>query len=158
MILGRRTQGIGVLGTNVMNPRGLIGLGLDSMDVCTQEVKQVFDVLADASNYPVLVHCTQGKDRTGLVVQLVLFLLGVPLEAINQDYLMTDGELDSEREERLKEIRSIGLDDSFAYCDKDMVENVNKHLLEKGGIENYLDSCGVTEEMRTKVKQILRGT
>ena len=141
-----------------MNPRGLIGLGLDSMDVCTQEVKQVFDVLADASNYPVLVHCTQGKDRTGLVVQLVLFLLGVPLEAINQDYLMTDGELDSEREERLKEIRSIGLDDSFPYCDKDMVENVNKHLLEKGGIENYLDSCGVTEEMRNKVKQILRDT
>jgi protein tyrosine/serine phosphatase len=47
--------------------------------VCKGEVKQVFDVLADDRNWPVLVHCTQGKDRTGLIVMLVLFLLAFML-------------------------------------------------------------------------------
>jgi protein-tyrosine phosphatase len=156
MILGRRTEGIAILGTHVMKPRGLVGLGLDSLDVCKQEVRQVFDVLADPSNYPILIHCTQGKDRTGLVIQLVLFLLEVPVRAVDADYLMTDKELQSEREERLREIRSIGLDDSFAGCDKHMVDSIYTYLLENGGVEAYLDSCGVNQDCRKRVKEILR--
>jgi protein-tyrosine phosphatase len=37
----------------------------------------------------VLVHCSKGCDRTGLVVMLVLVLCGVPDEAIVGDYAMT---------------------------------------------------------------------
>ena len=155
MAVGKRTRGIAILGTNVMNPRGLIGLGLDSLEVCTGEIRQVFEILADLSNYPIIVHCTQGKDRTGLVIQLVLFLLKIPIDAINRDYMLTDTELVGEKENRLQEIRAIGLDDSFASCDKDMVRSVNDYLIEKGGVENYLNACGVGEQMRQKVKDIL---
>lgn len=37
-----------------------------------------------------LWHCTQGKDRTGLAAMLVEHSLGVPAEAIYQDYLATN--------------------------------------------------------------------
>jgi len=39
---------------------------------------------------PVLVHCTAGKDRTGIVAALVLRLVGVGIDAIAVDYALTD--------------------------------------------------------------------
>lgn len=38
----------------------------------------------------VLVHCTAGKDRTGIFSALFLRLVGVPTEAVEQDYLLSN--------------------------------------------------------------------
>jgi hypothetical protein len=38
---------------------------------------------------PVLVHCTAGKDRTGVLVALVLSAAGVEREAVVEDYART---------------------------------------------------------------------
>src|SRR5215212_1831575 len=46
-------------------------------------------VIADAARLPVLVHCAAGKDRTGLLVALVLEALGVPRETVVADYALT---------------------------------------------------------------------
>lgn len=50
---------------------------------------EVVRVLALADG-PVLVHCTAGKDRTGVVVALALRLLGVSRTAVVADYRLTD--------------------------------------------------------------------
>ncbi|WP_433439637.1 tyrosine-protein phosphatase [Nonomuraea sp. CA-141351] len=42
-----------------------------------------------ADGLPALVHCAAGKDRTGIVVALILDLLGVDHEAIVRDYALT---------------------------------------------------------------------
>lgn len=39
---------------------------------------------------PALVHCTSGKDRTGMAIAVILLALGVPREAILADYLLTN--------------------------------------------------------------------
>jgi protein-tyrosine phosphatase len=39
---------------------------------------------------PLLLHCTAGKDRSGVASALVLAALGVPRETIVQDYALTD--------------------------------------------------------------------
>ncbi|KAI0021422.1 tyrosine phosphatase [Xylariomycetidae sp. FL0641] len=44
---------------------------------------------ASATPTPCLVHCTAGKDRTGVVVALALSLCGVPDEAVAHDYALT---------------------------------------------------------------------
>jgi len=155
MALGYRTQAISILGTNVMTPRGLDGLAYDTLKHSTAEILAVFKVLADVSSFPVLVHCTQGKDRTGLIVLLVLMLLGVDREAIDKDYMISQGELLPEKEDRLKEIRSIGLPDEFAGCPDNWVESVHEHInTDYGGVEKYLLSCGVTEDMEESLKGI----
>ena len=53
-------------------------------------VRQVFDVLGDADNYPVFFHCRIGTDRTGLVAFLVNALCGVDVQLLYQDYLMSN--------------------------------------------------------------------
>lgn len=157
MVSGYRVQGIRVLGENVMRQRGLVGLAIDSVDVCTKEIKQVFDVLADEKSYPLMIHCTQGKDRTGLTVMLALFVCGVSLEAVNEDYLLSEPELQPEMEERMKEIKGIGLTEEFAGCNPKLVKAVHDHLVEKyGSVEEYLSgACGVTRDMQGQVRRIL---
>ena len=39
---------------------------------------------------PLVIHCTAGKDRTGFACALILHALGVPDEAIAEDYLLTN--------------------------------------------------------------------
>lgn len=50
---------------------------------------------------PVLVHCTVGKDRTGVVVALTLAAAGVSEEAILDDYARTETLLPAERNARV---------------------------------------------------------
>ncbi|ETI29096.1 hypothetical protein G647_01549 [Cladophialophora carrionii CBS 160.54] len=157
MALGYRTEGISVLGKELMLPRGLIGLGIDTLDCSGPEIKEVFDILADSSAWPVMINCTQGKDRTGITVLLVLVLCGVDLGAIAQDYVKSEEELEPEKAERMKEIESIGLDESFAACPPDFCEKVVQHLKSMyGGIDTYLAKIGVDTTQCERVRQILK--
>lgn len=158
---GYRLDAVRIIGENVMRGKGLVGLGVDSVDACVAEVREFFEVLADVDGEegggPLLVHCTQGKDRTGLTVLLTLLLLEVPIEAAEKDYMMSQEELVPEREERVKEINSIGLPDSFADCDPRFVRAVDEHLRERyGGIGGYLEYAGVSAEVQNDVRKIFR--
>ena len=156
LLFGYRDAAIAILGSQVMAPRGLVRLGLDTLDHSTREMKSCFDILASPDSYPVLVHCTQGKDRTGLIILLVLLLCGVGQEAAEGDYRLSEKELEPEREERLEEIRKVGLNESFAGCPPAFVKTVIKHLNERyGGVEAYLTKIGVGEEAQRRVKQIM---
>lgn len=46
---------------------------------------------------PILIHCAAGKDRTGFGVALLLLALGVPLETVVADYLLSREFFDAER-------------------------------------------------------------
>ncbi|KPM39285.1 hypothetical protein AK830_g7267, partial [Neonectria ditissima] len=46
--------------------------------------------LAEPDPEPLLLHCTAGKDRTGVIVAVVLALCGVDDEAIAQEYSLTE--------------------------------------------------------------------
>lgn len=37
------------------------------------------------------MHCTSGRDRTGVVVASVLLVLGVPATVVQEEYLLSDG-------------------------------------------------------------------
>lgn len=46
--------------------------------------------LADTQNRPALIHCSAGKDRTGVLIALLLALLDVPESTIIADYTQTN--------------------------------------------------------------------
>lgn len=154
MIFGYRLDAIKILSPH-MEEMGLVGLAKNSIDVCTKEVKQVFDVFADDRNWPVLVHCTQGKDRTGLIVMLILWLTQVDDDIIEEDYLLSEPELAPEKESRMKEIGAIGLSEQFAVCPPGLAKEVHSHIQEKyGGVEKYLlEKVGVSSETLDNVRR-----
>lgn len=45
-----------------------------------KEIAKALRVFVDADNYPVLVHCIHGKDRTGLIVMIIMLLCSVEPE------------------------------------------------------------------------------
>ncbi len=47
-------------------------------------------VLAGDDGLPAVVHCTAGKDRTGLAIAVLLRTLGVPAETVMEDYLLSN--------------------------------------------------------------------
>jgi protein-tyrosine phosphatase len=53
------------------------------------QVAEIVGQLAQEDGLPALVHCTAGKDRTGLIVAPLLGLVGVPDETIAEDYALS---------------------------------------------------------------------
>ena len=69
----------------------------------------MFDRLTRPENLPALVHCTAGKDRTGFASALVLRVLGVPMETVGEDFLLTNHYTAEKIEHTLWTIRVVSL-------------------------------------------------
>lgn len=64
---------------------------------------------APETEWPVYVHCTSGRDRTGVVIAALLTALGVPHDCIVGEFLFSDGADESRIREALPGLRSVDL-------------------------------------------------
>ncbi|MEE2677652.1 MAG: tyrosine-protein phosphatase [Myxococcota bacterium] len=71
--------------------------GVDLVDGNRRFVQQfapqyaaMFERITQEENLPALIHCTGGKDRAGLGAALILRTLGVPLDSVYEDFLLTN--------------------------------------------------------------------
>lgn len=55
-----------------------------------EAIREIFLVLGDESNYPIVYHCNIGTDRTGLLSFLINGLAGVCEEDLYRDYLFSN--------------------------------------------------------------------
>jgi protein-tyrosine phosphatase len=155
---GYRDSAIKLVGEQVMQPRGLTGLAQDTLDASTAELRSVFELLASDKTYPVLVHCTQGKDRTGLVVLLMLLLVGesVSPAAIADDYTRSEPELVVEFDERIREIEALGLDAEYTRCPPGFVAATAEYLDRRyGGVQRYLAGIGIDADKQGRIRRKL---
>jgi len=51
---------------------------------------KVLKLLTKADAYPILYHCTNGKDRTGIMTAFILLICGVSEDTIISDYTLTN--------------------------------------------------------------------
>ncbi|KAG6003885.1 hypothetical protein E4U21_001633 [Claviceps maximensis] len=155
-ILGYRIPAIRIMAAEVMLSRGLVGLGIDTLDLSGLEIKRALSLYVTKDSLPILVHCTQGKDRTGLIIILILMILGTPLDAIEHDYFLTNPALEAERPQLLSEVREVGLTDEWVRTSPNMIRGLQKHLeLKYGGLEAYLDGIGFDAGMRIRLRAML---
>jgi protein-tyrosine phosphatase len=62
---------------------------LRQVEVNADSIIATLQLMADPANRPVIIHCTAGKDRTGIVVAVLLSILGVDDDDIVADYHAT---------------------------------------------------------------------
>lgn len=81
---------------------------LENYDTLKRRVRVWIRAATDAllvARWPVYVHCTSGKDRTGVVVAAVLAGLGVSDAIIVEEYLLSDGVEEANIQHALRGIR-----------------------------------------------------
>jgi protein-tyrosine phosphatase len=98
----------------------------------------------------VLVHCHGGKDRTGIVVALLLSLAGVPREIIAEDYALSEARLEALNAAWLEEqSRAQGRPlerPRWMLARPETMQGVLDYLDRKyGGVDYYLEAGGVTQ-------------
>jgi len=114
--------------------------------------------IADAEG-PVVVHCMAGKDRTGLVVALLLRLAGVAPETIGTDYSLSS--------ERLAPVLETWIDDAADETERrkrlrlsgtpaeGMVRVVAEIEARYGDVASYLRAAGVGEAQLKRLRERL---
>lgn len=99
-----------------------------------------------------LVHCTVGKDRTGVTVALALSAVGADREAVIADYALTESQLPVQRTQRIAEylrtqhpeaVHAVALaTQSPAPVMRRLLEQVDERW---GSAAGYLRAQGMTE-------------
>ena len=118
------------------------------VEECQSQIGYAISVLANHGGVPAVVHCSAGKDRTGVVVAVLLDLLGVDRETIVEDYLLTKRYLGSIKSELRSAAAQIGYDlnrlDKMLECRADAINGALEHIDDRfGGTIEYVTASGV---------------
>lgn len=102
-------------------------------------VREVFSDLANKDNYPIYLHCTYGRDRTGTICYILEALLGVSRGDCLKDYGLSNCSVES--------ILAV----------ENGLKSYGDNLSLKEQTELYLISCGVTMDQINSIREIFLG-
>lgn len=123
------------------------------VDKCGRALAEAIGVLAMPGALPAIVHCSAGKDRTGVVTAIALALAGVPDAVIAEDYALTSAYLAegfSHAVEQLKASTGLGqkLDQRALACPPELIlRTLERMRAAHGTIEDYLVAHGLDAGM-----------
>ena len=105
--------------------------------------EEFFQVLLASEGKPVLWHCTQGKDRTGIAAMLLLIALGFEEEQVVSEYMLTNvfaqKQLDAlEAAGKPSKVLSFMREIFFVFQDNAQFY-LNCLRLEYGSVSNFLE-------------------
>ena len=130
------------------------------VDRCQNQVALVVSLLAEEHRTPAIVHCSAGKDRTGLVIACLLDLVGVERETIVEDYLQTRYYMQNLSQDLRSAAAQIGFDlerlDRMLECRGDVMDRTLRYIDQQyGGTAEYVRSAGVDQETIARLRSVL---
>ncbi len=143
-------------------PRDLVTIYKHILDNTQEQVLRVLTTMLEEEAFPVLVHCTAGKDRTGVITALMLDLVNVPDVAIAEDYALTGQYLAPKLEKIRQGAAALGHDMSafeplLLSEPAAMIETL-RHLDEiYGGAAAYLHTIGLRDEQIAYLQSKIAG-
>lgn len=131
-----------------------------SLPSAQKAYRELFLSLGDKDQLPALFHCATGKDRTGWAAAALLTLLGVPMEAVKEDYLRSNEYILPMYDTIIQQFVAAGGSPSIPqailgvkeeYLNEAFVEMQTKY----GSIENYFsEGLGITSEQQNAIREI----
>ena len=130
---------------------------------CGPAIAAAIGVIADGE-HPLVFHCAQGKDRTGILAAILLAALGVPNETIVADYALSERAIDptfawatansKELEQKLASLPGWMLQSAPEF----MAQFLDGLLSRFETIEQYLAEIGVDqttlERLRDRILEV----
>jgi protein-tyrosine phosphatase len=114
----------------------------------------VLRLAAEPANRPLVIHCTAGKDRTGLAVALLLLTLGVPEETVVADYTLSNHAFEvlaGRMRPEMARLYSLGFGEAqlrpFLLAEARTLRGALAYLRRRyGGVGAYLRRGGLAED------------
>jgi protein-tyrosine phosphatase len=124
---------------------------------------QALRVIASSGPTPVIVHCTSGKDRTGLVVALALALVGVDRSAIVADYAASEQNLPAALLDQTVDWwrqtgnhRGVNLDALVRLSQPAVLERTFERIETRhGSVAGYARAYGLSDQDRRLLNEVL---
>ena len=135
-------------------------LGLNANYRSDGFAKIVADAFVEMTGHdgPVLLHCTEGKDRTGFVCALLLALAGASYDQIADDYMTTYANyygVTKQGEPEKHEAILHNVDD-FLYCMCEAEKGTEISTLDlKAGAASYLRRGGLSDDQIAQVEKYI---
>ncbi|KAK3951143.1 protein-tyrosine phosphatase-like protein [Pseudoneurospora amorphoporcata] len=125
--------------------------------------RTIFQQIASSPS-PLLVHCSAGKDRTGLFIAILLSLLRLPHTVIAHEYSLTDLGLAHRKSAIVDHVMLDPAFDGDRAAAERMVSSRKEVMLatlqyidaEYGGAEKYvIEKLGVTKEEVERIREVM---
>jgi protein-tyrosine phosphatase len=155
-------------------PRGMHAAMLDLYRALplwmAPRLRGMFECIA-AGRTPMVVHCAAGKDRTGLAIAVLLHVLGVAMDIIVEDYVLTNTAGNFEEFIRSRADSQLGLADQhhpllaldpdirqvlFGAAPEYLQAAFTEIDTQLGGMQSYLRTLvGVDTQILQRTQQVL---
>lgn len=129
--------------------------------IAIESEKKILDIMLSNENGAIIIHCKDGKDRTGFVSAMILELLGVDRSDVFEDYLKTNECMKVKFERRREQFKDEPLT-PYLYEGLIALAGVRKCWLERaldhidqtyGGMQGYArEKLGMTDESIKELK------
>ncbi|CEI61204.1 unnamed protein product [Fusarium venenatum] len=130
----------------------------------TKPIRTIISHLARPDPSPLLIHCTAGKDRTGVICAFILSICGVDDQTIAREYALTEVGLGDFGDELLKAVMKIpelqenpeGAKRMLGAKPGNMLAALRTLRKQHGSVEQYLVKyCGLSEDDLEQVRKNL---
>ena len=153
----------------LVNQHGLLGLYkliLGQTEAISKVLKIITEHLQADPNHKVLVHCMQGKDRTGIISMLIASIAGASDEEIVQDYALSNGVVTIDHLTSNLQSKALSLQSTFLqhFDDSHLAEAAPREAMREvlrylrssyGSVSNYLCSIGFDSAWQTRLRSSL---
>lgn len=146
---------------------GFVKAYYDILTSGTGAYSTIFKYLAQGKPSPCLIHCTAGKDRTGVIIALLFLLVHAPAEDIANEYALTELGLAEKKPEFIERLlmnpqlqgNREGVENMVSSKKENMLATIEMIHQRFGGAENYMSThCKLSDaEIKRIRKNVAEG-
>lgn len=117
---------------------------------------KLLQMLSDPRNVPALWHCSMGKDRTGFISAIVLRTLGIPIQTVVNDYLLSNQDITDADQKAMESTLGSAIGRALLETRQGHLEATFEVInQEYGSIDEFISrGMGVEASIRNKIRSM----